>query len=63
MPHIISYLIIFAILLVTGILLAGLLNMASKGSISLSQQLMRWRVGVQFVAVCLIMVSFYLSGA
>ncbi len=64
MPNIVSYLIIIAILLVAGILLAGLLNMARKGgSLSLSQQLMRWRVGVQFVAVCLIMVSLYLSGA
>ncbi|MCF6199531.1 MAG: twin transmembrane helix small protein [Hyphomicrobiaceae bacterium] len=62
MSYIVSYLIIIAILLVAAILLAGLLNMARKGSLGLSQQLMRWRVGVQFLAVCLIMVSFYLSG-
>jgi len=63
MSHIVSYLILITVFLVAAILLAGLLNMARRGSLSLSQQLMRWRVGVQFLAVCLIMLSFYLSGS
>lgn len=36
------------------VLLLGLLNMARGGSPNLSQKIMRWRVGLQFVAVILI---------
>ena len=37
------------------VLLLGLANMARGGSPNLSQKLMRWRVGLQFVAVLVIM--------
>ncbi len=63
MSYIVSILILLTVFSVAAILIAGLLNMSRNGSISLSQKLMRWRVGVQFVAVCLIMASLYLSGA
>jgi hypothetical protein len=43
---------VFAVLVV---LVLGLANMARGGSASLSQKLMRWRVGLQFVAVLLLM--------
>ena len=36
------------------VLLLGLLNMARGGSPNLSQKIMRWRVGLQFLAVILI---------
>ena len=36
------------------VLLLGLANMLRGGSPNLSQKLMRWRVGLQFVAIVLI---------
>ncbi len=47
---------------VTLVLLAGLYNMLKDGSASTSQKLMRWRVGLQFATVVLVMLGFYLSG-
>ncbi|MCY4031741.1 MAG: twin transmembrane helix small protein [Hyphomicrobiales bacterium] len=40
-------------------LLLGLWNMMRGGSASLSQTLMRWRVGLQFLAVIVLLISFY----
>lgn len=37
------------------VLLLGLLNMLRAGSPNTSQTLMRWRVGLQFVAIIVIM--------
>ncbi len=48
----------FAVLCV---LLAGLWNMLRGGSSNLSQKLMRWRVGLQFLAVIVIMVTLYFT--
>jgi uncharacterized membrane protein len=42
------------------VLLLGLFNMMRAGSANRSQQLMRWRVGLQFVAVVLTMVTVWL---
>jgi len=41
------------------VLLMGLVNMMRGGSANLSQKLMRWRVGLQFLAVIIVMVSLY----
>jgi hypothetical protein len=43
------------------VLLFGLLNMARGGSASRSQTLMRWRVGLQFIAVIMLMAALYLT--
>lgn len=43
------------------VLLAGLYNMLRGGSASTSQTLMRWRVGLQFVVVVLVMIFVYLK--
>jgi hypothetical protein len=43
------------------VLVIGLLNMARGGSASRSQTLMRWRVGLQAVAVIVVMIALYLS--
>jgi Hypoxia induced protein conserved region len=44
------------------VLLLGLWNMMRRNSSpSLSQTLMRWRVGLQFVAVTVAMVALYLA--
>jgi hypothetical protein len=43
------------------VLLAGLWNMLRGGSANLSQKLMRWRVGLQFVAICVLMLALFLK--
>jgi len=61
METLVSYLgpiLMGAVLLV---LIFGLLNMARGGSMSRSQTLMRWRVGLQFAAVILLMTALYLT--
>lgn len=52
----------FAIAAVGVVLVAGLVNMARGGSSNTSQKLMRWRVGLQFVAVVVIMVAIWYRG-
>ena len=45
------------------VLLLGLWNMLRGGSPNTSQLLMRWRVVLQFIALCLVMAAIYLAGA
>lgn len=52
----------FAVGAVAVVLLLGLWNMMRGGSASRSQTLMRWRVGLQFLAVVIVMVVLYLTG-
>ena len=59
---VVNYMIPLGLAAVTAVLLAGLLNMLRSGSASTSQKLMRWRVGLQFATVVLVMLGFYLSG-
>lgn len=40
---------------VTAVLLLGLINMMREGSPNRSQYLMRWRVGLQFAVIVIIM--------
>ncbi|MGC6512097.1 MAG: twin transmembrane helix small protein [Parvibaculales bacterium] len=56
-----DYLIPLGLVAVTLVLLAGLVNMMRGGSASTSQKLMRWRVGLQFATVLLIMTALYFS--
>ncbi|MBA5778939.1 twin transmembrane helix small protein [Stappia sp. F7233] len=44
------------------VLLLGLWNMFRGGSSSRSQSLMRWRVGLQFFAIIVIMTALYFMG-
>jgi hypothetical protein len=44
------------------VLVLGLWNMLRGGSPNTSQLLMRWRVVLQFLALCLVMAAIYLSG-
>ena len=55
-------LLFLALAAVSLALLAGLWNMLRGGSASRSQTLMRWRVGLQFLAVILLLLSFYWIG-
>ena len=43
------------------VLCLGLFNMMRGGSSNKSQQFMRWRVGLQFIAVILLMLGVWLS--
>jgi hypothetical protein len=43
------------------VLMMGLWNMMRAGSASRSQNLMRWRVGLQFVAIILLMAALWWS--
>lgn len=58
---IIDYLGYIAVGAVFVVLLLGLFNMFRGGSASTSQKLMRWRVGLQFLAIIVLMLSLYLS--
>lgn len=49
-----------AVAMVAAVLFLGLLNMWRGGSPNLSQKLMRWRVGLQFVAIVIIMGVLFL---
>lgn len=50
-----------ATLAVLGVLIWGILNMLRGNNANLSQKLMRWRVGLQFLAIVVIMVTVYLA--
>jgi len=44
------------------VLLAGIWNMFRNGPANRSQKLMRWRVGLQFLVIVLVMGGLYLFG-
>lgn len=50
-----------ALAAVSLVLILGLWNMMRGGNPNLSQKLMRWRVILQFVAVCAVMAAIYLA--
>jgi membrane-anchored protein YejM (alkaline phosphatase superfamily) len=54
-----SYLTVLAVLAVFLVLLAGLWNMMRGSNPNRSQKLMRWRVGLQFVAIVIAMILVY----
>lgn len=54
----IEYIAVGAVFIV---LILGLINMFRGGSANTSQKLMRWRVGLQFVAILVLMLGLYFS--
>ncbi|MCG8562385.1 MAG: twin transmembrane helix small protein [Hyphomicrobiales bacterium] len=54
-------LIPFALAAVGVVLMLGLWNMLRGGSPNRSQLLMRWRVILQFVAICVVMAAIYVA--
>jgi hypothetical protein len=56
-----NYLIPIALGAVFIVLLLGLLNMMRGGPANKSQMFMRWRVGLQFIAIVLMMTALYFS--
>lgn len=61
MEELFRYLGPIAMAAVVVVLLLGLLNMMRGGSGSRSQMLMRWRVGLQFVAIVCLMAALYFT--
>ena len=57
-----EYFVTIAVAAVAVVLVLGLFNMLRGGSPNLSQKLMRWRVGLQFVAILVILAALYLRG-
>lgn len=62
MEHLFKYLAPITMAAVVVVLLLGLFNMLRDGPGSRSQNLMRWRVGLQFIAVILLMATLYFTG-
>ena len=60
MENVLRYLSALALAAVVVVLLAGLWNMMRGSSPNLSQTLMRWRVGLQFLAIIIAMLLVYL---
>jgi len=60
MESALRYLTVLALVAVLAVLLAGLWNMMRGSSPNLSQTLMRWRVGLQFLAIIIAMLLVYL---
>lgn len=59
MQSALHYLSIAAVAAVVLVLLAGFWNMMRGSSANRSQILMRWRVGLQFLAIVIAMIAVY----
>jgi NADH:ubiquinone oxidoreductase subunit H len=59
--NIFSYLVPLAVAAVAVVLLLGLWNMMRGGSASRSQNLMRWRVLLQFAAIIIMMAGLWFA--
>ncbi|AVO45173.1 twin transmembrane helix small protein [Phreatobacter cathodiphilus] len=54
-----SFFVPIAVAAVAIVLVMGLVNMMRGGDPNTSQKLMRWRVGLQFVAIVIIVIAIY----
>ena len=61
MEQLLGYAIPIALAAVGAVLLLGLWNMMRGGSPNRSQMLMRWRIVLQFIAICLVMAAVYIT--
>jgi len=59
MEYVLYHMTTLAVLAVFVVLVLGLWNLTRARSPNLSQKLMRWRVGLQFVAIVIIMLFVY----
>ena len=62
MPALSSIGVAVALGAVALVLLLGLVNMLRQGSANRSQTLMRWRVGLQFLAIVVIVLVLWARG-
>jgi FtsZ-interacting cell division protein ZipA len=62
MPILSDTVVVVALIAVLIVLVLGLWNMMRGGSPSRSQNLMRWRVGLQFLAIIVVMAVIWIAG-
>ncbi len=62
MERILNNIIPFALAAVAIVLFLGLRTMLKGGNPSTSQKFMRWRVGLQFAAILIVMAAIYFGG-
>ena len=62
MPILSDTVVVVALIAVFAVLILGLWNMLRGGSPSRSQNLMRWRVGLQFLAIIVVMAVIWIAG-
>jgi hypothetical protein len=62
MPILSDTVVVVALVAVLIVLVLGLWNMMRGGSPSRSQNLMRWRVGLQFLAIIVVMAVIWIAG-
>ena len=62
MSYIFDHAATIVVFVVLGVLLAGLWTMMRGKNANSSQNFMRWRVGLQFVAIVAIMIALYFRG-
>jgi hypothetical protein len=60
MQQLLTTLTPFAVIAVAVVLVLGLGNLLRTDGANMSQKLMRWRVGLQFAAICLLMIVLLL---
>jgi Hypoxia induced protein conserved region len=61
MSSIMNVLPVIAVAAVAVVLVLGLWNMMRGGSANRSQTFMRWRVGLQFIAIILLVLGLWLA--
>jgi hypothetical protein len=61
MQTVLYHAVTVAVLAVLGVLLFGLHTMMKGNNSNLSQKLMRWRIGLQFVAILLILAYAFVA--
>jgi hypothetical protein len=62
MPSLSNFGVAAAVGVVALVLVLGMVNMLRQGSSSTSQTLMRWRVGLQFLAIVIIVIVLWARG-
>ena len=62
MPILSDTIVVVALIAVFIVLVLGLWNMMRGGNPSRSQTLMRWRVGLQFLAIVVVMAVIWIAG-
>jgi hypothetical protein len=62
MPSLSNFGVAAAVGVVALVLVLGMVNMLRQGSSNTSQTLMRWRVGLQFLAIVIIVIVLWARG-
>ncbi|MGA2793427.1 MAG: twin transmembrane helix small protein [Roseiarcus sp.] len=62
MPSLSNFGVAVAVGVVALVLVLGMVNMLRQGSSNRSQTLMRWRVGLQFLAIVIIVIVLWTRG-